>query len=753
MWKQYEVRWRYLISYLLLFLMPFSIVSIYLIPRISDMSKENTLKAAESRLDLISQTINDKIYSSFQNVFLIADNPDLSSSVFREKNEINSKLISKELKKIFSHTTLTDNVYFYNKLTGYIHGLYHTYRHEWFNASVKSGIYFPDWPQQEMYAYLDNVTKIDFFPQQKLLVSGFQKQAVTVCIPVPYDNIYSYGILLIIIPTENLFSEQSEEMENIIVADSSNNVIAYSQEADYLESEEFLNLLESRSDSYYAEVRIEGVQYLFCQKQSPSSLLKTVSLTPMGSIMTPVYSIQRSIVFLLAGTSIVGLLFIFLLTKYNYVPIRRIYKQVQLLLGNGEPDLPNKRNELDTISQAINTLQDKYQEILSQMLKIRNVSQEYFLIQYLNGGLKNEEDIIQYASIYNVKLNANLLCVAFCETDKMNHSLPTYLEELLNLSRNDGNSSCYVISGTAPADFIIILFFEEEKEIKPFIYKLYSLPPSIKVGVGTIESLYKPAKSNVMSLVALEAALFNHNINIAQHDDVSIKNIHFISQLYDQLRNFEIAVAQKRAPHILELFEQIMDTIFEQSKRIFIIQGAYMNLLNTLARALNQYEINADYCYSVLDIPIDAKEMKDKLQEMYGLFWDALQNDINISESGGANIDISLILSYLENNYTRSDLSLAETANNFNLTYSNLSHFFKSKMDETFSSYLEKLRIDHAKTVLVNTDDTIEQIAEKVGYSNANSFTRAFRKREVFSPSAYRKSKHTNRDAIHEESD
>ncbi|MNC52231.1 HTH-type transcriptional regulator YesS [compost metagenome] len=55
--------------------------------------------------------------------------------------------------------------------------------------------------------------------------------------------------------------------------------------------------------------------------------------------------------------------------------------------------------------------------------------------------------------------------------------------------------------------------------------------------------------------------------------------------------------------------------------------------------------------------------------------------------------------------------------------------------------YLNQLRIEQAKRMLVETTLSISQIALEVGYMNVQSFNRFFRKFEGMPPSSYKSAK------------
>ncbi|MDF2922089.1 MAG: AraC family transcriptional regulator [Paenibacillaceae bacterium] len=84
------------------------------------------------------------------------------------------------------------------------------------------------------------------------------------------------------------------------------------------------------------------------------------------------------------------------------------------------------------------------------------------------------------------------------------------------------------------------------------------------------------------------------------------------------------------------------------------------------------------------------------------------------------------------------DLSLQLAADQLGVSPSHLSELIKQNMGETFISYVTKFRISKVKSLLLNTELNIADIAQEVGYGNATHLIRVFKKSEGMTPGEYR---------------
>lgn len=85
-------------------------------------------------------------------------------------------------------------------------------------------------------------------------------------------------------------------------------------------------------------------------------------------------------------------------------------------------------------------------------------------------------------------------------------------------------------------------------------------------------------------------------------------------------------------------------------------------------------------------------------------------------------------------------ITMREVAEHIHTNASYFSVLFKEQTGLTFSDYLTRRRIQRAKELLTNTQLSIADIAEQVGYQTAKYFVKVFRSHENLSPSQYRQS-------------
>lgn len=94
------------------------------------------------------------------------------------------------------------------------------------------------------------------------------------------------------------------------------------------------------------------------------------------------------------------------------------------------------------------------------------------------------------------------------------------------------------------------------------------------------------------------------------------------------------------------------------------------------------------------------------------------------------------ILNYIDINFQK-DIDLKKASQMVNLSYYHFSRHFKKVIGQSFTEYLNFIRVLEAKKLLLTSDLNISEIAYQVGYSNVSSFNRAFKKINGITPGEF----------------
>lgn len=96
------------------------------------------------------------------------------------------------------------------------------------------------------------------------------------------------------------------------------------------------------------------------------------------------------------------------------------------------------------------------------------------------------------------------------------------------------------------------------------------------------------------------------------------------------------------------------------------------------------------------------------------------------------------IIEYVMNNYSKNiNLDTLAIMNDVSANY--ISKKFKKDTGINIIDYINMVKIDNAKKLLIITDDSINDISKKCGFGSSDYFSYVFKKQEKVSPNKYRK--------------
>ena len=160
-----------------------------------------------------------------------------------------------------------------------------------------------------------------------------------------------------------------------------------------------------------------------------------------------------------------------------------------------------------------------------------------------------------------------------------------------------------------------------------------------------------------------------------------------------------------------------------------VIRGADMVQYTSILTDIYTLASSSDY---IRDMRINGK-LNDLLTLLMESSWHR-----EAHTNAPKKMEISQVKSFLDEHY-KEKLSLESVASHFFIDKHYLARLFKAQYGVTLVTYLQQVRITHAKRMLRFTDKSIEEIGLECGIGELNYFSRVFKKLEGVSPSEFRR--------------
>lgn len=425
------------------------------------------------------------------------------------------------------------------------------------------------------------------------------------------------------------------------------------------------------------------------------------------------------------GMFFVGLLVIFalggtvvaLVMRVNYVPIRDLEKDV---IASDVLSKPTN-DAVQNVRKAIQTMQQNNSLIVRRSAAL---AKERVILRLLLGG---------YAS-----------------TEAFNAD-----SEALSLRLHGESWRILVVRGTGSdceeEDFALQLVHSVRAQLGSEQVQLYLEVPENHMVIFIVTGEVQEAPEMLTARLQAQGC----NVQVAVSD--VCRHTTQLARAWTQIMQptEETGSESAAAPEVYDALRNALE--FGEAERI---QFTLATLSNTLTPALNRTAA-AQVCHDVLYLVrrwMEQQEDAEGIQALQDVAREAAVGTLSpcetcqqvmrqVSELLTARLDRksqkenSLILdieTYINENYQDMDLTVQRAADHFQLSISNLSHYFKNHVGVSVSGYVEQLRMHAAQELLAQTDSSVSQIASEVGYAQPATFMRAFKKVSGMSPTAYR---------------
>ena len=117
----------------------------------------------------------------------------------------------------------------------------------------------------------------------------------------------------------------------------------------------------------------------------------------------------------------------------------------------------------------------------------------------------------------------------------------------------------------------------------------------------------------------------------------------------------------------------------------------------------------------------------------------ALSRTIRIGKVAGTNTDsIADAIEYITDHF-QDPLELSDVLGHISMSRASFSRRFTLSTGQTFTTFLQQVRLEHCRRILATTTQTVTEAAFQSGFQNLSHFNRLFRQRWGITPRDFRR--------------
>jgi AraC-like DNA-binding protein len=476
----------------------------------------------------------------------------------------------------------------------------------------------------------------------------------------------------------------------------------------------------------------------------------------------------------LIDSFLIGVLTAYSMTRRNYGPLSRMMQLVTSSGGKSESGTQEaSKNDFKYIESSITRLIDEKEGFKNRLLQQGEAQRDNFLMRMMKRRIWNFSMIDGTFESYGINLKSeDFLVITFiiddlsrlfnddkAEENEENMRLiypmiRNVTEELLGekhigyVTETDGMVTCLVnVLGRNPADeddSILNDILRTCSKIKEFFKVNFSL--FLSIAVSDIHKGY----SGIAAAYSETLEIAEYKTLVGESDTIIQYSIIKPSERWDEQdygmlqkeRRFMNCIAAEDYAGARSILNDIIDNDFAGSiHSLQIAKCRIFGLVNSMLNAIGEIKTAVDIeFFEELD-PVNrllSSKTVLELQKQVNLIFDGINRYYYTKNKDASQELMDSVLSYIQGNSYDPDLSVSSISERFDVSVSYLSRICKKLTGMGVLDYIHKVRLEAAKELMKDSNLNIKEIAEKVGYYNTITMTRAFRKYEGVTPGKFR---------------
>lgn len=297
----------------------------------------------------------------------------------------------------------------------------------------------------------------------------------------------------------------------------------------------------------------------------------------------------------------------------------------------------------------------------------------------------------------------------------------------------DNNSIILFIYGHAVEPSQLLTIFEK---IKADINQLSDESSRMFIGIGKkVTGIANIMESYQTALTAVQRQFFAQDCQIKFYDPRPSRVYEFDSMVIKKFQDFIISDKPNEA---IALINQVVDDIYQcDGTDINLIKDFFLQMIFALSKIAGERnmligEPAEQFSWNTISKSVTLHEIQTYLIQEVEQFFKA-----QADKDHQSNV-VSNIMKLVHKNYQNKNLAIKDLAEQLFLTPNYLCLLFKKETGKTINQYITEIRIERAKEFLKDRRTKLYEVAELVGYNDANYFSKTFKKLTGLNPSEFR---------------
>lgn len=726
--------YQYLLSYVLMLAIPLIILSVFMGGYVLDILKEeirvnnmNTLQNAknivEAQLQHVTSTEHKVYLNNMLEGFLLED---------ETVTAINTK---QKLEAYRQMNPFLVDIAYYQEDDDYIIAASSSCLKEKFWNTM---YVYENWDYEGFLKDLDTNAELFFKESQQVYVKRINfKRIVTLVIPLEANGKRCVILLMDEDFFTNVMPQPDMQKEASAILDENGHVLISKGKGGLIGAENTKVLKTNKNTDI---VTIDGEQYLRSYVHSENYHWTYESLVLISSIEEKAVYVRLLMFFICFLTCVVGAIGIIYFMKQNYIPLQKLEITSNEILKNEE-----NRNEIDHIKTVLDYLSRQNQRLEAEEESRKNTLKERFISRWMSGHYENSEQIREQAAKVGIELYREFYQVAVLHIYKGKSVEGQKIEEIILQAVPDCVDMFVRVQAEAKNIFFVAGYDGDGREAveKYFLECVDLLQNEIKLkgwlALGNpfhddvrLKDSYKEA------LKALEYSIILDDRKIIRYEEIGSWNGNVMLDiqpgwLENYVRNRDVEGLE----NFLNASLAEMKSKKTDIRQIRMLCNEFIYALQkTIADANRDYFIEGPLFDNITGI-LEYDTVCELMEIIRLIACDIIEH----LEEQSVNTIKEKLLVYIAENCFSADFSTTAMAEEFQMSLSYLSRYFKKHIGKNLLDYVTELKIDRAKELLLYEDRPIKEVAEEVGYYSVNSFNRRFKQVSGYTPGEWRMQK------------